>query len=110
MLCAIGAVASASVAANAADLQLHLTELVAALIRPALTCSRSAPQHGERSWLLPVCCVRLAQLHLLSSKRCAGCCPHSTCSDMQSLAKLHLRRWQRMQRTASWLLPSFDLL
>ena len=86
------------------------TELAAALNRPALTCSRSAPQHGERSWLLPVCCVRLAQLHLLSSKRCAGCCPHSTCSDMQSLAKLHLRRWQRMQRTASWLLPSFDQL
>ena len=139
VLCAIGAFASASMAANAADLQLQLTagccphstcsdmqslgcrsamqaaaalrtELAAALNRPALTCSRSAPQHGERSWLLPVCCVRLAQLHLLSSKRCAGCCPHSTCSDMQSLAKLHLRRWQRMQRTASWLLPSFDLL
>ena len=71
MLCAIGAVASASVAANAADLQLHLTELVAALIRPALTCSRSAPQHCERCWLLPVCCVRLAQWHLLSSKRCS---------------------------------------
>ena len=50
VLCAIGAVASASVAVNAADLQLHLTELVAALIRPALACSRLAvaPQCRQR--------------------------------------------------------------
>ena len=72
MLCAIAAFASASMAANAADLQLQLT---------------------------------------------AGCCPHSTCSDMQSLgcrsamqAAAALRAELAAHCERSWLLPSIDLL
>ena len=89
MLCAIGAVASASVAVNAADLQLHLTELVAALIRPALACSRLAvaPQCRQR------CALRTELVAALIRP---------------ALKAVALRR--RIANGASWLLPSFDLL